>query len=67
MLEFKQPVPVTTPLGKGMAMYATDSGAFANDVWTVALADGRIRHFRTDQLTIEKNSTWGVSINEPDN
>jgi hypothetical protein len=67
MLEFRKPVPVNTPLGDGMAMYVTDSGVFANDVWTVALADGRVRHFRTDQLTLEKNATWNISTNEPAN
>lgn len=50
-----------------MALYASDSGTFANDVWTVALADGRVRHFRTDQLTVEKNATWNISTYEPAN
>jgi hypothetical protein len=59
--EFRKPIPVTTPLGDGMAIYATDSGTFANDVWTVALNDCRIRHFRTDQLTIEKNFTFDLN------
>ena len=60
MLEFKNPIPVTTPLGEGMALYAANSGTFANDVWTVALADGRVKHFRTDQVVMEKNATWGM-------
>jgi hypothetical protein len=67
MLEFKRPIPVVTPLGDGMALYVADSGTFANDVWTVALADGRVRHFRTDQITIENNATWGVNIHESTN
>ena len=67
MLEFRRPIPVVTPLGDGMAMYVTDSGVFANDVWTVALADGRVRHFRTDQLTVEKNATWNINTYEPAN
>jgi len=60
MLEFKNPIPVKTGLGEGMAIYAVNSGTFANDIWTVALNDGTIRHFRTDQVTMEKNSTWGI-------
>lgn len=50
-----------------MALYAANSGTFANDVWTVALADGRVRHFRTDQLTVEKNATWNINTYEPAN
>jgi len=60
MLEFKHPIPVTTELGDGMAIYAVNSGTFSNDVWTIVLHDGRVRHFRTDQLTIEKNLTWNI-------
>jgi hypothetical protein len=67
MLEFRRPVPVNTPLGDGMAIYAADSGTFGNDVWTVALADGQVRHFRTDQLTVEKNATWNINTYEPTN
>ena len=59
MFEFKSPIPVNTPLGDGMALYAVNSGTFANDVWTVALADGRVRHFRTDQITVEKKRNVG--------
>jgi len=60
IVEFKKPIPVKTRLGDGMAIYAADSGTFANDVWTVVLGDGRVRHFRTDQVLIEKNATWEI-------
>jgi len=60
MMEFKNPIPVTTSLGDGMAIYVVNSGTFANDVWTVALNNGTIRHFRTDQITIEDNATWNL-------
>lgn len=43
-----------------MAIYAIDSGTFANDVWTIVLEDGRVRHFRTDQIQVEKNATWNI-------
>jgi hypothetical protein len=66
MLEFKNPIPVKTDLGDGMAIYAVNSGSFANDVWTVALNDGTVRHFRTDQITIEKNATWNIRHNNLD-
>ena len=64
MMEFKNPIPVKTELGDGMAIYVVNSGTFANDIWTIALNDGTIRHFRTDQITIENNATWGVK-NKP--
>jgi hypothetical protein len=60
MLEFRNPIPVKTELGDGMAIYVTNSGTFANDVWAVVLNDGNIRHFRSDQLKIEKNSTFNI-------
>ena len=60
MLEFKNPIPVKTSLGDGMAIYAVNSGTYANDIWTIALNDGKIRHFRTDQITIENNATWNI-------
>jgi len=60
MMEFKNPIPVKTALGDGMAIYVVNSGTFANDVWTIALNDGTIRHFRTDQISMENNATWGV-------
>jgi len=60
MLEFTNPIPVKTKLGDGMAIYASNSGTFANDVWTIVLEDGRVRHFRTDQIHVEKNATWDI-------
>lgn len=60
MLEFRKPIPVITDLGDGMAVYVSDSGTFANDVWAVVLNNGTIRHFRSDQLRIEKNSTFNI-------
>ena len=58
--EFRNPIPVYTPLGDGMAIYVRDSGTFANDVWCVALGDGRIRHFRVDQMEMEPNATFDI-------
>jgi hypothetical protein len=61
MLEFAKPVPVLTDLGRGMAIYASNSGTFANDVWTVVLETGKVRHFRTDQVRVEKNATFNIN------
>jgi len=60
MLFFPDPIPVKTELGDGMAIYARDGGTFANDVWTVVLNNQSVRHFRTDQITVERNMTWDI-------
>ena len=60
MLEFKNPIPVKTSIGDGMAIYVVNSGTFANDIWTIVLNDGSIRHFRTDQVRVENNATWNI-------
>ena len=63
MLEFANPIPVHTALGEGMAIYVQCGGTFANDIWCVALNDGRIRHFRVDQMSMETNATWNIKNN----
>lgn len=61
MLEFKKPFAVITPMGNGHAIYVTNSGPFANDIWTVCLEDGgKILHFRSDQLKMYKNATLDI-------
>ena len=62
MLEFTNPIPVLTPLGDGYAIYATHSGQFDNDTWTVCLcSDGSIRHFNTGQVKMWANATFGIN------
>jgi hypothetical protein len=61
MLEFKNPIPVVTPLGDGYAIYVTNSGTFENDIWCVVLCDGGIvRHYRSDQIKIYMNLTFDI-------
>lgn len=60
MLEFRLPIPVETPLGQGLALYVVASGAFANDVWCVALEDRRVLHFLSSDLKVVPNGTWGI-------
>jgi hypothetical protein len=60
MLEFKNPIPVITELGEGMAIYVTNAGTFANDIWAVVLNNGTVRHFRSDQIRVEKNITFNI-------
>jgi len=64
MLEFKNPIPVVTPMGNGYAIYVANSGMFENDIWTVCLENGgNIYHFRSDQIKIYKNATFDIKEN----
>jgi len=59
--EFRDPLPVVTPLGAGYAIYVRDGGTFENDVWAVALeAGGYVRHFRSDQICVHVNATFDI-------
>ena len=59
--EFRNPIPVTTPLGPGYALYVRDGGTWENDVFAVALENGGdIRHFRSDQLKVADNGTFDI-------
>ena len=63
--EFKNPMPVITPMGAGYAIYVRDNGTFENDVWAVVLEKGgNILHFRVDQIRIYKNSTFDIDPDE---
>ena len=64
MLEFRNPIPVVTPLGEGYAIYVRDSGTFENDIWCVALCDGgKILHFRADQIRMHVSGTFDITAN----
>lgn len=62
MLEFKKPIPVIVEEDKeGYALYVTDSGLLENDIWCVVLCDGgHVRHYRSDQIKIHANATFGI-------
>lgn len=65
--EFRNPIPVTTPLGDGLLMYVRDGGTFCNDIFAVVLErDGVIRHMRTDQFSVLRNDTFDIK-NQNDN
>ena len=61
--EFKNPVPVHTDLGDGYIWYVRDGGTWENDIFAVVLSDGRVRHFRSDQIKIWNNGTFDISSN----
>jgi hypothetical protein len=65
MLEFKNPIPVVVESNKdGYAIYVTNGGQFENDIWCVVLCDGGIvRHYRSDQIVIRRNSTLSITKN----
>jgi hypothetical protein len=59
--EFKNPIPVTTPMGDGYILYVRDGGTWENDIFAVVLTEGgMIRHFRSDQLNVWANATFGI-------
>lgn len=62
--EFRNPMPVETPIGYGMLVYVRDGGSFANDVFAVVLDDGSLRHLSSEQLTFLRNDTFGIRTEE---
>ena len=60
--EFRNPLPVVTPVGAGYAIYVRDGGTWENDVWAVALEEGgQVLHFRSDQIRVHANATFDIS------
>ena len=63
--EFRNPMPVETPLGYGMLLYVRDGGTFCNDVFAIVLdKDGVIRHMTTDQFKLVRNDTFDIRTND---
>lgn len=62
MLEFKNPIPVVVENSKeGYAIYVRDGGTWENDIWCVVLCEGgKVRHYRSDQIRIHYNATFGI-------
>jgi hypothetical protein len=59
--EFRNPIPVVTPLGDGYAIYVTSSGTLEDDCWAVALRDGgNVKHFLSRDICIWANGTFGI-------
>ena len=59
--EFQRIVPVETPVGYGSLLYVESGGPLSNDIFAVVLeGGGRIRHFRSDQLTVLENPTMDI-------
>ena len=59
--EFRNPVPVNTPLGAGILFYVRCGGSLCNDTFAIILErDGQIRHFLSDQFTVLENPTHDI-------
>ena len=59
--EFRNPMPVETPLGYGMLVYVRDGGVFSNDVFAiVSESDGVLRHYRSGQFRFLPNPTFDI-------
>lgn len=60
--EFRNPIPVVTPIGDGYAMYVRDGGTWENDIWAVVLdKNGAVNHFRSDQIKVYHNATFDIA------
>ena len=62
MLEFQNPIPVIVEGDKqGLAIYVTNGGTFENDIGCVVhCEEGIVRHYRSDQIIIHYNGTFGI-------
>jgi len=61
--EFNKPIPVVVESDKeGYALYVSDSGMLENDIWCVVLCEGGlVKHYRSDQIRIHFNATFGIT------
>ena len=64
--EFQNPIPVIVEGNKeGYAMYVRDGSTWENDIWCIVHCEGGIvRHYRSDQIIINKNSTFDIKKKE---
>ena len=59
--EFKNPLPVVVEGDvEGYAIYVESGGMFENDLWCVHRSGGIVRHYRSDQIRIHVNATFGI-------
>lgn len=63
--EFRNSIPVTTPLGDGYILYVKENGMWENDIFTVVLEKGGyIKHFTSDQVRVWKNATFNINLDK---
>jgi hypothetical protein len=61
LMQFDQPIPVITELGRGYLLYVKSNGLYENDEFAVVLENGELRHFLTKQFKVETNFTYGIN------
>jgi hypothetical protein len=63
--EIAQTLIVNTPHGKGQVLFLIDYGIHQNTIWVVTLKeDGRIKHYDSNQITVEINHTIEFNKND---
>lgn len=53
--EFKTPIPVHTPHGKGEAILIIDYGIDVNTIWLIRLEGGVVKHYDSDDIRVYGN------------
>ena len=65
ILEIQQTLWFNTPHGLGQALFIIDYGIHQNTIWVVAnKEDGKIRHYDSNQISLEKNCTIDLNLNQ---
>lgn len=67
---FNKPIPVTTKLGDGYAIYVNPSGPLKDDKWCVVMKNGgQVRHFLSNQIRIyeitPEETQVSVEVDQP--
>lgn len=60
--ELRQVMWVSTELGDGQVLFLIDYGPHENCVLVVALENGNIKHFTTEQVAMCRNNTFGINV-----
>lgn len=61
--EIQQVMTVNTPFGEAQALFLIDYGIHLNSIWICATySDGKIRHFDSNQITININHTLEFNL-----
>lgn len=62
--EFKEPIPVNTPLGKGYGILI-ETGWY-DTYWTVLLLNGAFVTFPQSKVKAQRNYTLGLNMSDDD-
>lgn len=58
-----KPIPVLVEGNKeAYLLYVESGGQYENDIWTCVHCEGGVvRHYRTDQVVVHRNSTFNLT------